>query len=530
MQKTKRIKIDYTFYVRLRSNDSTVHLNCLSAKTIQSAIQEQLTFVLRLGRTNIVEINNFQSLIATDNYCISQNCLCIQNKTESVDICKGDILIIAGINIDMQDKREVVERALLEYRYISLSFDTTENQTVHLEAFPDDRVFEFFANSKNNLPVMLCKNSTFPELPTMSPQIISPMMTCKQVQLEDNEFQIAEKFTISVPVLGLRLSISKYTIIGSSARVCVSDYFHAVNEGDVDGKTPSHILEYLSTVSLVGTSLSVFCLFLAIITYCIFPSFRTLPGKLNLILSITLLLCIASFELAYYRLLSGSPCTIIGIVLHYSWIALFSCLNVCSFHMHRVFTSSTYSRHSASIQKRTFLTYMLYILGFPFLVVVTNLSVNLALSEGELYGYEGPFCFLMPPFSFYVFILPTTTILFINIVYFARTIYFIRRSPVVPGSEQSRPQLFTLVKLFTLTGTTWLLQVVDTTIEFSEMTHSIFSLIVTILSAFQGFFIFVAFVCNARVLQAYKTIFSKPPQNQNHELQHTPRVNEAYNT
>ncbi|KAJ8313132.1 hypothetical protein KUTeg_009315 [Tegillarca granosa] len=74
-----------------------------------------------------------------------------------------------------------------------------------------------------------------------------------------------------------------------------------------------------------------------------------------------------------------------------------------------------------------------------------------------------------------------------------------------PGYSVTRVRdttsLFTF-KLFTLTGISWIFQIID-----SFLPLSAFSFIVTIFNGFQGLFVFLSYICNKRVFNLYKTLF-----------------------
>jgi hypothetical protein len=65
---------------------------------------------------------------------------------------------------------------------------------------------------------------------------------------------------------------------------------------------------------------------------------------------------------------------------------------------------------------------------------------------------------------------------------------------------QSNQIHFTVyVKLFTITGISWIFQIIDAFIPMSA-----FSKIVSLLNALQGVFIFISYICNKRVLGLYR--------------------------
>ncbi|KAJ8304614.1 hypothetical protein KUTeg_018197 [Tegillarca granosa] len=80
----------------------------------------------------------------------------------------------------------------------------------------------------------------------------------------------------------------------------------------------------------------------------------------------------------------------------------------------------------------------------------------------------------------------------------------IKTMPKIQSNAHDRNELSIYLKLFTLTGITWLLQVVDSFFIVSALSY-----IVVILNGFQGLFIFISYTCNRRVIKLYRERFFK---------------------
>ncbi|XP_065929583.1 uncharacterized protein [Magallana gigas] len=63
-------------------------------------------------------------------------------------------------------------------------------------------------------------------------------------------------------------------------------------------------------------------------------------------------------------------------------------------------------------------------------------------------------------------------------------------------------QFVCFVKLFVLTGLTWAFQIVDSFLELSILSYA-----VAVLNGLHGFFLFLSYVCNARVCRMYKGLW-----------------------
>ncbi|KAJ8304609.1 hypothetical protein KUTeg_018192, partial [Tegillarca granosa] len=89
-------------------------------------------------------------------------------------------------------------------------------------------------------------------------------------------------------------------------------------------------------------------------------------------------------------------------------------------------------------------------------------------------------------------------------VFFCITLIKIKTMPKIQSNAHDRNELSIYLKLFTLTGITWLLQVVDSFFIVSALSY-----IVVILNGFQGLFIFISYTCNRRVIKLYRERFFK---------------------
>ncbi|CAC5383742.1 MTH [Mytilus coruscus] len=113
-------------------------------------------------------------------------------------------------------------------------------------------------------------------------------------------------------------------------------------------------------------------------------------------------------------------------------------------------------------------------------------------------GYGGSNCFISDIPQIAAFICPVGVICVINIWLFGFTAYKLYTRPIIQSTANDKQDLFVYIKLFSLTGITWIGQIVDSFIPLS-----VFSFVVTLLTGLQGLFIFLSFVCNKRVINLY---------------------------
>ncbi|CAC5392342.1 unnamed protein product [Mytilus coruscus] len=129
---------------------------------------------------------------------------------------------------------------------------------------------------------------------------------------------------------------------------------------------------------------------------------------------------------------------------------------------------------------------------------------------GTNIGYGEKNCFIsghIPKLA--AFICPVAVICAINIWLFGVTAYKIYNRPIIQSTANTKHDFFVYIKLFSLTGITWIGQIID-----SFVPLSVFSFIVTILTGLQGLFIFLSFVCNKRVIKLFWEIFNVIRKNE----------------
>lgn len=259
----------------------------------------------------------------------------------------------------------------------------------------------------------------------------------------------------------------------------------------------------LSFLTLTLICVSLFFLLITFITYCAFQSLRTLPGWNNIILVIFLFF--AQLCLVVRPFFRSIAMIVASALTHFFWLSTFFWLQVCSFHMFRVFIAKTRTGYTERYTTMSILKYLLYAIGISVFIVSTNITVTMIITNGEYTGYDKMMTLMTSRTAFIVTLIgPLSIVCITNITFYIMTAYKIHSTPNVESTTRYRIQLTVYVKLFTLTGMTWLLQVVDTFIGVSVLSY-----IIAILNGLQGLFLFVSFVYNNRVFRLYRNAFNK---------------------
>lgn len=252
--------------------------------------------------------------------------------------------------IDQYIQREQVENALLNFTH---TYSDLVHHFYSLGKFADVALNQqsiylpllLGKFDKNTTCVVLFKNDTYVHKLYRN-TIVSPLLSCKQFEVHNNEFGIDwanMKEEFSFP--GLTFSVQPYQKLEhGGTRICVDDLLLLLQTQKKELiNTNKTALEIITLACIV---ISLVSLVVTFITYLFFPSLRTVPGLNNMCLVISLFL--AQLFMISSPLFRSSGHKILFASTHFSWLATFFWLQVCSFHMYRVFSAKSRSTFHGS--------------------------------------------------------------------------------------------------------------------------------------------------------------------------------------
>ncbi|XP_071081451.1 uncharacterized protein [Haliotis cracherodii] len=250
----------------------------------------------------------------------------------------------------------------------------------------------------------------------------------------------------------------------------------------------------------VCLSLSIIFLLLTLMVYILIKELHTVPGLNLILLSSSLFLAHVFYLFGAGTVSTPTICTIIGVLIHYFWLASFAWMNVCCLHMFRVFTNLFSSLHFADHKESLMIKYSVCAYGVPLVIVTMTLTITYIQSGYTTVGYGGPaLCFVAPGLvSLVSFDGPASLTVVINGVLFLWTMVSIRlrnRQSQSLGKKQAN-DVITFFKLSTITGLSWLFGFIGYFLQRVELMH-----VFTVLTAGQGVFIFLSFVVSRRILK-----------------------------
>ncbi|XP_071956956.1 uncharacterized protein [Antedon mediterranea] len=298
-------------------------------------------------------------------------------------------------------------------------------------------------------------------------------------------------------------SFESYKVVNDTVKICLTS---VENEISYDVQT---------IISVVGCILSLFALALTFIVYSLLPSLRTLPGKS--IMSLTVALFAAQFILTFGAGQTNNSifCTLIAVTMHFFWLASFFWMSVLAYDVSKTF-NNTHNRN-ASDDRKSFTKYSVKAWGIPFAIVVICfiLSLNVKSLDFE-YGSTSSCWISNYVVSLIIFGGPVLSAVCLNMFFFARMVHGVRGTMKTSATlrkrvstAQSYSELKIYLKITSLMGFSWIFGFIAT-FTGAEILWYFF----IVLCSLQGVFIFMSFVCNARVyglLREKYQIHRQPP-------------------
>ncbi|KAK6177463.1 hypothetical protein SNE40_015558 [Patella caerulea] len=416
-----------------------------------------------------------------------------------------NVWFIVNSNVTLEDFETVISRSGRGYSYASdLIFNRDINYTYVSHAQPIMRHLVSNITTK-----LCCSEKPVSEVGEMiatkySYEPISHQMSCSFIEFHNKEFD-ADNALASVEHLNLTLSDNEFSVFHQDLKVCFQTFLNKTNlthSNETVQYYDTHarfdwILRYL-TIVLISLSLVSICI--ALITYGMFPEMRTQPGINNIGLMLNLflaqLILITGLDQTQDKIL----CRSIGISIHYFWLGMVLWMNVCTFHMFKVFVLQKLVRNSAPSRGIQTQKYIAYANGLPVILIVFIVITTFQLSGGKEIGYGGNVCYLSSKqLVGYCFVLPLCLVIILNIVFFLWTIIAISRVKQHGKQSGERNNIVIYIKLSVLTGLFWLLAILSNFITSWALEY-----LSVMLNASQGVFILWGFILNKSVLSKWK--------------------------
>ena len=330
------------------------------------------------------------------------------------------------------------------------------------------------------------------------------LLICNRVTLSRAEFnQSGDSMTLlSGDVIQLTQA---YIVTDNQIHLCLDDYIVSSSKSVFHEQSVSGMQEIVVILSFVCSIISIACLLVTVVIYALLKPLRTVPGKINACLCVTLLIAQILQQFTMDLVEFPTACVVFGALIHLSWSITLFWMNVSSFNLFRIFSP----RNIGHEVKPSLVMYSLYVVGMSCLLVSGNVAHGFFASDNKNFGYGQPVCYISSVIGLLItFIAPVGAIILSNIVFLAITIWRISRTTMPEGSHSTdRNNVLIYIKMSTLTGCCWLFGFIRI------LTGAyVFEILFILTNASQGLFLMLSFVCNKRVLSLLKDQF---PQVQN---------------
>jgi hypothetical protein len=363
-----------------------------------------------------------------------------------------------------------------------------------------DQITKDFVSPRNNLSECI---------PGWRP-LLSNILICRHVYFYPYEYNEVDG---KVKINGFRnifYFYQYYVDLHNKLWLCMDDYDKLQEEGG------SNLVYFVIHVSC--NTISIVFLLITLTTYCIFPNLRTVPGKNIMSLSVSLSLHYITFILGMVTLETGVWCTILGVFAHYFLLTSFGCLFVCAWHMFKIFGSgSIASSMAASRNKHVTCWYLAFTYGYALLLIAGNIIISVAITSGTSIGYGDNKCFIsFKENVFATLVVPLVILSGSDVILYSITVYRLKQRPVMDRDETiDNKDIWIFIKLFTTTGCSWILLLVNVFVN-----NHIVTVIISSINSLQGLYIFIAYVFNKRIYNMYISKFW--PEKSNKHKRHSP--------
>ncbi|KAL9971193.1 hypothetical protein ACROYT_G023689 [Oculina patagonica] len=151
------------------------------------------------------------------------------------------------------------------------------------------------------------------------------------------------------------------------------------------------------------------------------------------------------------------------------------------------------------------LQYCLYAWGAPVIVVLVCVAIDHVKKGSIGYGQGGEECFISQPRALlYSFVLPVALLMIFNLYALGHTVIHIvktrKRTQQVTNQNHGTSVAVICVKMASVMGVTWILGIAANLKALSFLWYPY-----VVLNSLQGFFIFLSFALNGRVLELFRS-------------------------
>ena len=252
---------------------------------------------------------------------------------------------------------------------------------------------------------------------------------------------------------------------------------------------------YRNLLSIISTSISLFCLLIFIVAFCLLPSLHNLPGKCLLSLSISLFFGQLIFISTSNIRRSSSLCFLSAVLIHYFYLSSFIWLLIIAKQIHSTFARQTIQQHS---NHPNFYLYHLVVACSTGLIILIACLLQFIRPQSTFSpAYGLLFCAISQSNAMILFFLfPIGLSLLLIAVLFCKTILAISHSQQISRLARNDDQHFVLIyaRLACLMGLQWLLLILALILQRTWLW-----IIFEMINSLPGAFICLGFLSSSRI-------------------------------
>lgn len=254
-------------------------------------------------------------------------------------------------------------------------------------------------------------------------------------------------------------------------------------------------------ITVVSMSISIFCLILKIVVFCLYREARSFSSKCTLCLSVTLLFTQLLFLVTSCQRLPGVVCASTAVLIHYGFICTFLWTTVLSFDIWRSVTAMKLS----SMREKTLAAYGMFAWGVPTVLVLGAVAVQVIAPWSAFSpSYGSPTCWIGTFWGLTMyFLIPMATLLLLCLFFYFSSVFYIRSTSAAActsrddadlngdaGSRvrQQRYHAALFARLALIMGAAWAIAFLGTFMPYEEIDS-----VVNALVGLQGAYLFFAF-------------------------------------
>lgn len=258
---------------------------------------------------------------------------------------------------------------------------------------------------------------------------------------------------------------------------------------------------YRNILSIICTSISLFCLLIFAISFWLISSFHNLPGKCLLFLSISLfigqLTFISTSNLIHY----SSLCFLSGIIIHYFYLSSFFWLLIIAIDIHSTFTRPLVQRDQIKKTNQFHLFNIRVWCSTGIIILIACLLQFIQPQSNFSPNYGLLFCAISKSNAMILFfLLPIGCLLFTIAILFFKTILAIYHSHQIAkfastsSNTNDHKLVFVYARLASLMGLQWILLILALIIQQTWLW-----ILFEIINSLPGVFICLGFLCSQRL-------------------------------